>query len=292
MKRLIKLFLITCMIVLCLLTFSSCMGGYQYSDGTLLYREVEAGYEVIDVEDENAHDIEIPSFVNWKPVVSIGTNAFVGDDNVYSIKIPGSVKKIEDYAIQSCCNLLTVSLPNKIQSIGSSNFYECPNLIYTEYDNGKYVGNDSNPYLALVDVTDKQITSCEINKKCKVIASAFFYCEKLESIDIPYGVRAIGNEAFFACKSLKEVNISKTVKIIGYSAFANTKLQAIKIPKGVKEIGDYAFGSCCELVDVELPKSLKKLGYGVFENSLKVVYNEYGEGKYLGNEKNPYLCLM
>lgn len=289
MKKLLRLLFVIFLMLVCVLLMSSCQKS-KSSDGTLLYREIEGGYEVIGVADKDATEIKIPAFFNFKPVISIAENAFY-NKNVVSIKIPFTVKTIGAYAISHCDALESVKLPLGIKRVGQYNFQDCPNLKFEEKDGGKYIGNKLNPYMVLFDVEDREITSFEIHKRCKIITTAFINCQNLESIEIPRGVKVIDELAFAMCKSLKEVKLPKSLRVIGDTAFSNcTSLVEIKIPNGTQTIED-AFFNCTSLIKVELPKTIKEISKHSFYYT-NVAYNEYEGGYYLGNDKNPYLIFI
>lgn len=66
----------------------------------------------------------------------------------------------------------------------------------------------------------------------------------LMTIQLPEGLRQIGNNAFMNCKGLQDTLI---------------------IPQGVDRIGDYAFQYCSDLYRVDLPASLTEIGSHAFE---------------------------
>lgn len=66
----------------------------------------------------------------------------------------------------------------------------------------------------------------------------------LMTIQLPEGLRQIGNNAFMNCKGLQDT---------------------LMIPQGVDRIGDYAFQYCSDLYRVELPASLTEIGSYAFE---------------------------
>lgn len=81
---------------------------------------------------------------------------------------------------------------------------------------------------------------------------------KLETLDLPEGLTAIGQDARSACEQLREVRLPSKLKEIGRYAFHETlrpvkKLERLDIPEGVTKIGDYAFGCRPRLTDIFQP---------------------------------------
>lgn len=158
-------------------------------------------------------------------VTSIGVEAFAGCTGLQSVTIPECVTSIGGGAFDGCESLLNVSIPDSIIEIGSA-FDECEKIKYNEYDNAKYLGNESNPYVVLMSAKDKNITSCVINEKTKIIyESAFSACEKLTSIIIPEGVRSIGFGAFIDCSELTNVSIPDSIESAVFAFTGCRKLQ-------------------------------------------------------------------
>jgi len=60
----------------------------------------------------------------------------------------------------------------------------CHSSLYTEENNIQYVKVNNNPYYILHSVTNKNLSTYQINHQTKVIASdAFYGCKRLTSIN-------------------------------------------------------------------------------------------------------------
>ena len=173
--------------------------------------------------------IEIPSTYNGKPVTQIVENGFKG---VSSLK--------------------EIVIPNSITTVGENAFEDCNNLIYNIKDGLKYIGNEENKYLYLVDVVDFNLTSATIDSNCRFIGEYVFHsCESLESVVIGNSITIIGGDAFSNCYSLESVVMGNSVSTIRNEAFYNCEsLKEIEIPNSITTIGDYAFEYCRSLESV------------------------------------------
>ncbi len=116
-------------------------------------------------------------------VTSIGDGAFNSCYGLTSVVLPDSVTSIGGYAFVYCSSLTSIKIPDGVESIGSGAFYYCRRLKFNEYGNAKYLGNENNPYLALIEVKNKNYSSYNIYESTKVIADyAFYECSSLTSV--------------------------------------------------------------------------------------------------------------
>ncbi len=144
-------------------------------------------------------------------VTSIGSGAFSGCSSLTSIDIPEGVKSIGSDAFSGCEKLTNISLPNSITHIPSNAFAQCTSLSYTEYQNGKYLGNAENPYLYLVTVTEN-VSEFSIPDLTKIIGDhAFESCNNLVKVTIPASVTCIDSYAFTSCKKLTGITYTGTM---------------------------------------------------------------------------------
>ena len=257
------------LVAVCLCSLSLDASAATESDLTFTLNEDGESYSVTDCLTSATGTLTIPATYNGKPVTAIGSYAFQYC-KLTAITIPDSVTRMEYNAIENCDNLKTISIPDSITSMEAYTFTSCDNLTYTVYNNAKYLGNENNPYVVLVDATSYDITSCKIHTKTKIVCGySFASCTKLASITIPNSVTYIGQSAFENCTGLKRVSIGNNVKHICGGAFHScSSLTSITIPSGITNIDD-TFYYCDNLT-----------------------YTVYNNAKYLGNSNNPYVVLM
>ena len=151
-------------------------------------------------------------------------------DGFTSVVIEDGITGIGDYSFDDMPNLKTVTLPETLTTIGNSAFRKT------------------------------SITGVKLPSSLKEIGEdAFYYCEKLEKIWIPYQVTTIGRNAFWCCYNLKDLTLGSGLTYIGDQAFRETAVTEVVIPDKVTTLGSMAFYCCDNLKSVTLGKSMTEV---------------------------------
>ena len=225
-------------------------------------------YIVSDASKCEAEKVTIPKSYQGIPIKEIARGAFSKNDSIVKISIPSSVI-----------------------NIGYNAFPESSKLEFNVYEGAKYLGNEENPYHALIEFTDTAISSPVIHEETRVISAgacmkinaqnfkkivipdsvvsvcdaAFEMCSNVHTLVIGNGVETIGNSAFSKMIRLTDLIVGNSVKTIGEMAFySEASLETLALPDSVTEIGSSAFSSCNSLRKADLGDGVKIISSGAF----------------------------
>ena len=204
-------------------------------------------------------------------VKSIGLSAFELCSSLFSVVIGNNLTSIGSIAFASCSSLTSINIPHSVTSIGIDVFASCSSLQFNMYDNCNYLGNNSNPFHALITYST-QCQTYEINPNCKIIAgNAFYKCSSLISLIVPDRTISLCDFAFYNCSSLSSVTLGNNVTSIGDSAFSGcSSLSSITMGDNVTSIGNYAFSNCSSLNLITIPGGVTSIGGNAFYNCLSL----------------------
>ena len=154
---------------------------------------------------------------------------------------------IGNYAFSDCANLVQVSIPSSVISIGEYSFWISYNLTTAGPTGGGY--------------------SIEFDWAESIPDNAFANCLRLSEVVLPDNLTAIGDYAFMNCNSLVEITIPEGVSQIGYCCFsACGALVSVTLPEGLLTLGGNAFAACNNLEEISIPSTVTEIGYGAFNN--------------------------
>ena len=192
-------------------------------DLTFTENATKDGYIVSKCTSSASGTLAIPATHNGKPVVEIGSEAFLNCTELTSVTIPGSVTRIGWYAFSGCTGLTNITVPDSVTTIDWFAFSGCTNLTAVTVGNG---------------------VTC-------IDAAAFSGCSNLTTVTLGNSIASIGWSAFKNCTKLGSITLPKSVTSIDRYAFSGcANLGSIVIPGAVNSIGDGAFYSCGKLSSV------------------------------------------
>lgn len=277
--KLSTLMMIAAMLVSCAVSVSAGndgLVGANIKDGELL------GYY------GNGGDIKIPD-----TVTVIAGEAFLNNDNVTSVTIPGSVQVIGYHAFDGCTELERVIFENPMDGadmiIRLSAFANCPKLTECEIpavatyvtanifkgctNMDKITVHPENPYY----VTDEngvmfgpRVDNGTPQYDDPNLTLTAYPSGRAGGYTIPERVNGrtvdrIWASAFNCAEKLTDISIPETVKIIGGNAFEKTGLTDVTIPDTVEKLDSGAFEDCTKLTHIKLPKGMTSISHSLFK---------------------------
>ena len=180
------------------------------------------------------------------------------------------VKQIKDRAFSSCESLVSINIPQNIDSIGEAILQHCDSLqsIVVDSENKTYDSRD-NCNAIIKTKSNVLIHGCNMSiiptGVTELGKNAFNNCKYIDSIVIPSSVTTIGESAFQGCRSLKKIDMSENVTSIGNYAFASCwDLKSISLPSNLTQLSDGVFMWCDSLCEINIPDNSTKIGSAAF----------------------------
>ena len=108
---------------------------------------------------------------------------------------------------------------------------------------------------------------------------AFYECKTLVSVTLPESVTLIGALAFQGCENLEHLHLAEGLECVGRGAFYRCEaLKDVYLPDTLTEIEPEAFGHCKSLVCVRLPAGPCEMGEDLFDGCDALEYVALSEG--------------
>ncbi len=172
------------------------------------YKNLGNYIEIVATSTTAKGAVVVPEQIDGLPVKSAGDNAFAGNQNITSIKLPDTLTSIGKGAFWGDTALTSITIPDGVTQIKDETFLNCMSL--------------SNVFLP---DTLKSIG-----------VRAFYNCNNMISVKIPESVNKIGSQAFDSCRQLRYINVPDGVTILEQGVFSNCALSKIDIPESVEKI--------------------------------------------------------
>ena len=204
-----------------------------------------------------------------KGVKVIGNGAFWCCRSLTKINIPNSVTNIGNGAFLECSSLSNINIPSSVVNMNGNPFFYWNGDLHNEskafiYEHQVLFNKDKT---TLIAYRSKEKNYIIPNSVTNIGDNAFYGCQSLTNINIPNSVTSIGNDAFGRCYSLTSINIPDGVTNIGHAAFYKCEsLTSINIPDGVTNIGDYAFLFCKNILPKIKFDIIQRFGKEVFDS--------------------------
>lgn len=207
-------------------------------------------------------------FTNAKNLKTISDGAFVMCVSLINMQLEKLVnlENVGRVSFGQCQSLQTITIPEKVTTIGYGAFAWCYNLTEINY-NAINVTSDNN---CIFSMSAQNGAVVDIGAKVQVIPERLFNGSTVLSVD-----DGVGPTAAITQVNFDENSVCHTIKA---EAFANLyNLTKVTIPASITTINDGAFRSCNSLVEVinlsSLPIVKGDASYGAVALYAKAVYN-------------------
>ena len=208
----------------------------QYSDYDNWDEMGNWGLNLQGFDFSNGSDFVVPNDIDGIPITYVkGLTA-----DLTSIKLPSSITQISRDAFNSMDNLKSLIIADgapDLNELGERSFSGCSSV-------------------EELDLSNSKLTS--------IPKGAFAYCENLKTIKLPSTITSIGDEAFYNCQSLTNIEgLDKcNLKSIGSAAFSNCKaLENLDFSQSTfTSVPSKAFYGCSALAKITLPDTLTTIG--------------------------------
>ena len=188
-------------------------------------------------------------------VTSISGSAFLNQQTIKTIQLPGEINVIHRSAFQGCTSLETINLPSGLTLLGTGAFQQCSSLRQLDLPSeltvlgGKTFSGCSN----LQEIT--------LPSQLTVLGSgAFQRCTSLTEISLPAGISTIQSKTFFGCSNLQRITIlheTEQLSIASDAFFSCPRLREIVVPNDTVAaiVADYFVGKEIQIINLSEPEN-------------------------------------
>lgn len=199
--------------------------------------------------------------------------------------VPKTVTCIGKHSFFACNNLRTITLPSSIKKLENNPFSGCEELTIKNYSPYYYFENG-----VIYNKFKTTVVGCLNSTKAKILKlpdtvtlisrNAFWNCKGIEKIVISKNVNRIGYNPFAGCENLLLTSKSKSFLEESNIIYNEDKTQLLCatnkavgkeffIRSGIVQIGRSAFSSCIELENIDLGE-VKSIEKSAFTNCISL----------------------
>ena len=200
--------------------------------------------------------------------------------SLVTLALPKDITEIEDYGIYHNQNLVSIEIPVTVKKVGAHAFESCANLQKVDLSNAETLGER-------VFESCGKLTKVTLSPDLQVIPDyAFQYCGSLADVPLPSSLVSIGVSAFRECDGLSAVVMPNTVTTLNKNAYEScTNLKDVKLSDNLKRIGtenDHysgnSFEGCQNLASIDIPASVSWINSFSFKNCANLKTVTFHEG--------------
>ena len=234
------------------------------------YIELEDGYSISGLTNAGLkiNKLELPTTYNNKDIIAIADNAFKGNQNIISVTMPNKITSIGASAFSECENLQIINISEDVITIGNNAFKNCYSLEHINYN--------------AINCNDLSYNNYIFDKAGEYNGLEVVIGDMVQHIP-SYLFGSFNNSNNNS--NIKTLVIGSNVTEIGqYAFYKSNKITSITIPEKVTTIGNNAFGYCSNLENIifnatncnDLTSNIYVFGSsGLNGNGIKV---KFGEG--------------
>lgn len=267
----------------------------DFTNDNLYLTKVTLGGNIYSIGDkafyhcDNLVDVSITADVRF-----IGTDAFCRT-GITNIELPENLETIGYGVFYNCNKLESITIPSSVWAIHRAAFYgtdALKNVVVEDGESPIFFYNDNYDYnFGNANLFDSEIDKIYIGREIGFAVSGKLALNaeevefgghfgdvpaqlfknggvnnyRLKKVTIGGVGTSIGDEAFFHCSNLAEINITAPIQWIGIDAFCRAnKLTSITFPQTVTNLSHGVVQNCEMLEYVFIPKSVTEIGRSVF----------------------------
>ncbi len=235
------------------------------------------------IKSEFSGDLVIPESISVDgkeyTVIEIDKYAFQANNNLTSVKIPRTIKKIGAKAFETV-NEINIYIDD-LSSWCSIDFGYARSVV-----GGKYQYEPIAQYRLFVN--NVEVSNLEIpNDILSVRVNNFSGCSSISKLTIHDNVTSIGDYAFYKCPNLKTIEFGENVKTIGEYCFCKCNLiEELKLPESLQTLRIGALQSLDKLKELTIPANVRTIDSGCFlgdTNLSSVIFEDSENDIYIGS---------